>query len=201
MASPACTIAVTARNARRRRCPRVTKATADRLKLTKISDLTANAGDLVFGGPPECPQRPFCAVGLKDKYGIEPAAGGAVIDTAGFVGSTLNMLDGDFLAGKLKFQGGEGAGSIVNQGWIKAGQGGNIVLVAPNIENSGIIQTEGGEIVLAAGHKMTIGSMELEGVQFEIQAPEDSVLNVGKLLADGVRWAGIGVTFPPAGGQ
>src|SRR5688572_37998 len=67
---------------------------------------------------------------------------GAVIDTAGFVGSTLKMLDGDFLAGKLKFQGDGTAGSIVNQGWIKAGQGGNIVLVAPHIQNSGIIQTE-----------------------------------------------------------
>ena len=73
----------------------------------------------------------------------------------------------------------------MNQGWIKAGTGGNIVLVAPNIENSGIIQTDGGQIVLAAGQKMTIGSLDLEGVQFEIQAPADSVLNVGKLLADG----------------
>ncbi|HYH43945.1 MAG TPA: filamentous hemagglutinin N-terminal domain-containing protein, partial [Burkholderiales bacterium] len=110
---------------------------------------------------------------------------GAVIDTAGFVGSTLRMQDGDFLAGKLKFQGDAGAGSIINHGWIKAGQGGNIVLVAPDIQNSGIIQTEGGQIVLAAGRKMTIGSLDLEGVSFEIQAPTDSVLNVGKLLADG----------------
>jgi osmoprotectant transport system substrate-binding protein len=29
------------------------------------------ASTLVLGAPPECPQRPFCAVGLKDKYGIE----------------------------------------------------------------------------------------------------------------------------------
>lgn len=39
--------------------------------------------------------------------------------------------------------------------------------------------------MLAAEKKMTIGSLELEGVQFEIQAPADAVLNVGKLLADG----------------
>ncbi|MGH6943684.1 MAG: ABC transporter substrate-binding protein, partial [Geminicoccaceae bacterium] len=49
----------------------VTKATADRLELTKVSDLAPHAQDLVFGGPPECPQREFCAIGLKDKYGIE----------------------------------------------------------------------------------------------------------------------------------
>jgi osmoprotectant transport system substrate-binding protein len=31
---------------------------------------TTIAGTLVLGGPPECPQRPFCAKGLTDTYGI-----------------------------------------------------------------------------------------------------------------------------------
>ncbi|MGH9177214.1 MAG: ABC transporter substrate-binding protein [Acidimicrobiales bacterium] len=48
----------------------VTKATADRLKLTKLSDLAPVAGDLTLGGPPECPQRPFCQVGLEQTYGL-----------------------------------------------------------------------------------------------------------------------------------
>jgi osmoprotectant transport system substrate-binding protein len=29
------------------------------------------ASQLVLGGPPECPQRPFCLLGLKDTYGLE----------------------------------------------------------------------------------------------------------------------------------
>lgn len=49
----------------------VTKATADERKLAKVSDLAAVAGDLTLGGPAECPQRPFCAKGLKDVYGVE----------------------------------------------------------------------------------------------------------------------------------
>lgn len=110
---------------------------------------------------------------------------GAVIDTAGFVGSTLNMLDADFLKGKLKFEGGANSGPIINQGWIRTGYGGQVILVAPQIENSGLIQTPGGELLLAAGQKLTITSLDLEGVQFEVQAPTDSVLNVGRLLADG----------------
>jgi filamentous hemagglutinin family protein len=110
---------------------------------------------------------------------------GAVVDTAGFVASTLNMLDGDFLAGKLKFQGDASSGSIVNQGWIRTGYGGKVILVAPQIENSGLIHTPGGELILAAGQKLTVSSLDLEGVQFEIQAPTDSVVNLGKLLADG----------------
>ena len=48
----------------------VTKATADKYKLAKISDLAPVAKDLVLGGPPECPNRPFCALGLKNTYGI-----------------------------------------------------------------------------------------------------------------------------------
>jgi osmoprotectant transport system substrate-binding protein len=48
----------------------VTKATADKNKLTKLSDLAAVGNQLVLGGPPECETRPFCAKGLKDTYGI-----------------------------------------------------------------------------------------------------------------------------------
>jgi osmoprotectant transport system substrate-binding protein len=48
----------------------VTKATADAHKLTKMSDLAAVAKDLTLGGPPECPERPFCIPGLKATYGI-----------------------------------------------------------------------------------------------------------------------------------
>jgi filamentous hemagglutinin family protein len=110
---------------------------------------------------------------------------GAVIDTAGFVGSTLNMLDADFLAGKLKFQGDGTSGSIINQGWIRTTSDGQVILVAPQVENSGLIHTPNGQIILAAGKSLTIASLDHEGVQFEIQAPTDAVVNVGKLLAEG----------------
>lgn len=49
----------------------VTSQTASELGISKTSDLSAIAGDLVFGGPPECPEREFCMIGLKDVYGIE----------------------------------------------------------------------------------------------------------------------------------
>jgi osmoprotectant transport system substrate-binding protein len=48
----------------------VTKATADKHGLKKVSDLTKVNNQLVLGGPPECPDRPFCAKGLKDTYGV-----------------------------------------------------------------------------------------------------------------------------------
>lgn len=48
----------------------VTKATADKYHLAKMSDLAAVASKLTLGGAPECPQRPFCLPGLKTTYGI-----------------------------------------------------------------------------------------------------------------------------------
>ncbi|HEV8682746.1 MAG TPA: ABC transporter substrate-binding protein [Actinomycetota bacterium] len=49
----------------------VTQETAQEHGLETVSDLAAVAGDLTLGGPPECPERPFCIPGLKDVYGVE----------------------------------------------------------------------------------------------------------------------------------
>jgi osmoprotectant transport system substrate-binding protein len=46
----------------------VTGDLARRHGLEKLSDLAPLAGQLVFGGPPECPQRPLCLKGLQDLY-------------------------------------------------------------------------------------------------------------------------------------
>ncbi len=35
-----------------------------------LSDLVALAPELAFGGPPECPDRPFCLLGLERVYGL-----------------------------------------------------------------------------------------------------------------------------------
>jgi osmoprotectant transport system substrate-binding protein len=48
----------------------VSKATADRHNLKKVSDLAPVSNQLVFGGPPECPNRPFCIPGLERTYGV-----------------------------------------------------------------------------------------------------------------------------------
>lgn len=48
----------------------VTRATADRLGATKVSDLAAGAATLALAGPPECPERPYCLKGLAEVYGL-----------------------------------------------------------------------------------------------------------------------------------
>lgn len=49
----------------------VTEETAQKDGLQSVSDLKPVAGDLTLGGPPECPERPFCIPGLKKVYGVE----------------------------------------------------------------------------------------------------------------------------------
>jgi osmoprotectant transport system substrate-binding protein len=48
----------------------VTAATAARYGLRSIGDLAAAAPKLVFGGPPECPERSYCLRGLQRAYGL-----------------------------------------------------------------------------------------------------------------------------------
>jgi osmoprotectant transport system substrate-binding protein len=68
----------------------VTTAFADANGLKTLSDLASkcNGGDLVLGGPPECPKRPFCQPGLQKKYRMKITgfkaldAGGPLTKTA-----------------------------------------------------------------------------------------------------------------------
>ncbi len=67
----------------------VTTAFAEQYGVTTLSDLAeACGGGLSLGGPPECPERPFCQLGLEDVYGVEIAdfasldAGGPLTKTA-----------------------------------------------------------------------------------------------------------------------
>jgi len=49
----------------------VTAETAAELGVSAISDLAEYNGELVFGGPPECPEREFCLIGYQEVYGLE----------------------------------------------------------------------------------------------------------------------------------
>jgi osmoprotectant transport system substrate-binding protein len=49
----------------------VTQETADEFGLATLSDLAGVDEGLILGGPPECPERPFCLLGLEDTYGLQ----------------------------------------------------------------------------------------------------------------------------------
>jgi len=66
----------------------VTQTFAEDNDLHTLSDLKAYKGELVLGGPPECPTRPFCQLGLEKTYGLHFSsfvaldAGGPLTKTA-----------------------------------------------------------------------------------------------------------------------
>jgi osmoprotectant transport system substrate-binding protein len=90
----------------------VTKATASKYNLAKVSDLTAVAPKLTFGGPPECEKRPLCLgtteqqlYNLKFKSVKKLDAGGPITNKAlkdgsidvGILFTGSSVIDPDFV--------------------------------------------------------------------------------------------------------
>ncbi len=107
----------------------------------------------------------------------------ARIDVAGLVAGTLDLSNQDFLAGRYNFQAGVKSGNLVNQGGITTPEGGRIYLIAPNIENSGILTSPKGDITLAAGRSVQLVDSANPHLQVVVSAPQDQVLNLGQILA------------------
>ncbi|MGF1617447.1 MAG: glycine betaine ABC transporter substrate-binding protein [Acidimicrobiia bacterium] len=90
----------------------VTAETAAEYGLSTVSDLQPVAGELVFGGPPECPEREFCLIGLSEVYGLEFAEF-TPLDVAGPI--TIAALDGGEIDVALLFT---TSGIIADRGWV-----------------------------------------------------------------------------------
>ncbi|HOI74663.1 MAG TPA: filamentous hemagglutinin N-terminal domain-containing protein [Syntrophales bacterium] len=112
---------------------------------------------------------------------------GARIDVNGFIASTLGLSDQDFLAGKYNFTAGASAAAIQNQGTISTPPGGKVYLIAPNVENSGLIYSPGGDVMLAAGQSVQMVDSLSSDIAVVVSAPADTALNLGQILAEGGR--------------
>lgn len=107
---------------------------------------------------------------------------GATVDVAGLVATSLNLSDADFLAGRHNYTDQAGAQNISNAGNINAQQGGQIYLIAPNVENTGIITAPNGEILLVAGHEVQLVNSLDPGLRVSIVAPAGEATNLGQLI-------------------
>jgi osmoprotectant transport system substrate-binding protein len=91
----------------------VTKETADKYGLAKISDLKGNASQLVVGGPPELKTRPAGLPGLKKVYGIEDFKEFKALDAGGPL-TTSALNKGDIDVGRVFTT----QGAIAANGWV-----------------------------------------------------------------------------------
>ncbi|MDN2670780.1 YDG domain-containing protein, partial [Janthinobacterium sp. SUN026] len=110
---------------------------------------------------------------------------GAKVDVNGLVASSLGMTNEDFLAGKRQFTAGGVAGAVGNAGTINAGKGGQVLLIAPNVENTGIITAPNGEVILAAGRSVQLADPGNPQLRVLVSAPADQALNLGQIIAQG----------------
>ncbi len=124
------------------------------------------------------------------------------INTAGFLATTNDIRNEDFMAGKYNFNiPGLPNASIVNLGGITANSGGFAALVAPGVRNAGTITATLGTVSLAAGNAFTLDfygdhlitlavNDQIAGAVKDVQTGQtlkSLVSNTGKLSANGGR--------------
>ncbi len=112
----------------------------------------------------------------------------ATINTGSFIASTLDVSSEHFLNEHYEFILGSGAenSTIVNYGNIACPEGA-IALLAPHIQNEGVILAKAGKIVLAAGEKVLLDFTGDGLINFSVEgALKEAVINnLGVLEASG----------------
>ena len=109
----------------------------------------------------------------------------AQVNVGGLIASSLNLSNANFLAGHYIYEGTGLEGWVRNAGTIHGNYDG-VYLLAPNVENTGVITSPGGNIVLAAGATAYLSNRpDGRGFLAEIKAPAGQAVNVKDLIADG----------------
>lgn len=112
----------------------------------------------------------------------------AVVDVGGLIATTSDISNADAMAGHMNFAAPGRADAVIsNAGTITAKEAGLVGLVAPHVENRGVINAKLGKVHLATGDKFTL-DLYGDGA-ISIQASDDLqnqiVSNSGKVNAEG----------------
>ena len=119
---------------------------------------------------------------VVNPYGVM-IGGGATINTAGFLATSHDITNSDFMAGRYNFNiPGRPDASVVNHGAITASQSGFAALVAPGVRNTGTIIATLGTVGLGAGNGFTL---DFYGDQLIRLAVNDSVASTVKDVSTG----------------
>ncbi len=94
---------------------------------------------------------------------------GAQIQTGGFVATTNDIKDADFMAGRYIFdQAGKEGAQVINKGNITVADAGFAILVAPTVRNDGVIAGRLAKVVLASGESFVLDLHGDELIQFKV---------------------------------
>jgi hypothetical protein len=93
---------------------------------------------------------------LINQSGISFGAG-SVVDVGSLVATSSDISNSDAMAGNFNFQGiGQSGAAIINEGTITAHEAGLVGLVAPRVENNGVVNARLGKVHLASGDRFTV---------------------------------------------
>lgn len=106
----------------------------------------------------------------------------ARIDTAGFLASTLDVANQEFLAGGDLHFGGDSTAAIMNLGTINA-LGGDVFLIARQVENSGVITAGNGTAGLGAGSEILLTAGGAERLFVRATSVPGTIVNAGTISA------------------
>ena len=112
----------------------------------------------------------------------------AVVDVPNLVVSTSDISDRNFEVGNLNFNiKGKANAKITNNGTITVGDTGLAALVAPTVENNGLIVAKHGKVALAAGEQFTVDMYGDNLVNFAVSDSTNQhlVKQSGKIIAEG----------------
>jgi filamentous hemagglutinin family protein len=112
---------------------------------------------------------------------------GAKVDVGGLIATTADIGDDDFMAGRMDFKTpGQAGAKIVNDGMITARGAGLVGLVAPQVENNGVIEAHMGKVTLASGDKFSVDMAGDGFISVAIDEPTvQKIVNTGHISADG----------------
>ena len=137
---------------------------ADGATLNRVTGTTGStiAGQITANG----------SVYLINPNGIQITQTGVVNAGRGFVASTLDISNDEFMAGAGRFTG--TGGTIDHRGSITVGAGGVVGLLGGSISSTGLIMAPAGKVVIGA---VTHATLDLNGGGFlQVALPEQSAL-------------------------
>lgn len=108
----------------------------------------------------------------------------AVVDVHGFIATTASISDDDFMNQDWQFSDtGISQQTITHEGLIHVHDQGLAALVAPTVEQNGLIVARSGKIVIGAGHAYTLDLYGDDLIHFHQSAASDAITMNGVLEA------------------
>jgi len=108
------------------------------------------------------------------------------VDVGALTATTHSITDDNFMSGNYVFERNGATGKVINEGNITAALGGYVALLAPEVQNAGVVVARAGTVAMAAGELITLnvdGAGSLAGITTTPSAIASLVENKLAVLA------------------